>query len=427
MEEILELVTQKLGLRRLDGWQNDLGQILGSLRTRFAVRTDAEVLTRLLRSESNLAEFAGRLTINESFFFRHPTQLELITREVIARHHKNRGNGTIRIWSAGCSRGQEPYSIAISLLMGLEPAALKSIEITATDLSGEVIAQAQAGVYSVWSVRTMEKKQIEQWFTSVGNGGLKLKSDVRALVRFEQSSIQATMAKWPPSSFDFILFRNVAIYLEEGTLKRIYRCFRELLKPDGLLFISPGDPWPQPDLFALRLDTNETAFAPAGRQATPAVPAPTLAVVTKPPAPPPPEPDPNVRLRFERRFAEVLRAADHGQNELAIALVNDLLAEDRRDAQAMLVRGQLYLAKGDLERCIKDFGQAASLAPNEPLIRYWYALALQRHGAVKRAQSQVKVLKELISKSAGHEACFDNSTTHKDLAIAAEQLEQSLG
>lgn len=175
--------------------------------------------------------FTNALTTNLTAFFREAHHFPLLESHIAAK------SGPVRIWSAAASTGEEPYSIAMTLLETLGPRASES-RVVATDIDTDALARARAGIYPMEQVRKLDEARVKRFFLK-GSGeriGLaRVRPEVSSLVEFESLNLLAP--NWPiKGPFDAIFCRNVMIYFDKETQARILSRFAPLLKPDGLLF-----------------------------------------------------------------------------------------------------------------------------------------------------------------------------------------------
>lgn len=183
------------------------------------------------------------LTTNVTRFFREPHHFEHLKTKVLPPLLQSaKSGGRVRIWSAACSTGQEPYSIALTLLSMMPDAARYDVRILATDIDPNVVAEARAGLYSEDSVSQVPGAMRQSWFASAGSGGMKnwqVKPAVQDLITFRELNL---IGDWPmKGKFDVIFCRNVVIYFEEKTQVRVWNRFKALLPPDGRLYIGHSE------------------------------------------------------------------------------------------------------------------------------------------------------------------------------------------
>lgn len=192
--------------------------------------TNYEEYTKMLRSDrEKFEQFVNFLTINVSEFYRNPDQWKLMEESVIPKLIKDHGN-SLRVWSAACSTGDEPYSLVMALSRHLP---LSNIRVTATDIDRQVIAQAKVGLYSAKSIAAVPSDLKRRFFTEVGES-YQIADEVKRCVTFQEHNL----LKDPyPKDYDFILCRNVVIYFTEEAKTMIYRNFYNSLKNHGVLFI----------------------------------------------------------------------------------------------------------------------------------------------------------------------------------------------
>ncbi len=182
------------------------------------------------------------LTTNVTRFFREPHHFETMKAEILPDliAQAKRG-GKIRIWSAACSSGEEPYSIALTVLSLLPDAASYDIKILATDIDENILRKAAAGVYRKGDVTIPSEAQKKKYFSKANASGESLvaSDELKQLITFRPLNL---IKPWPLSSeFDIIFCRNVVIYFQEETQRELWSKFHKAIKPKGWLFIGHSE------------------------------------------------------------------------------------------------------------------------------------------------------------------------------------------
>ncbi len=202
-----------------------------------AVSNDPEELTRML----------DLISTNETRFFREPAQFEFLQNRILPQWHADAEAGqrsrTIRVWSAGCSTGQEPYSLAMTLLHHLPPSSGWSIDITATDLSTRVLKIAQSATWDFSKAAEIPDRYLKAFMLrgfGENKGKIKAGPEVRSLIRFFRLNLNDL--KYPISGkFDLIFCRNLLIYFDMESRTRVIRRLLEHLSPRGFLFVGHAE------------------------------------------------------------------------------------------------------------------------------------------------------------------------------------------
>lgn len=194
-------------------------------------------------------EMLSHLTTNFTRFFRENHHFDHLRTEVLpGLINRAKAGGRVRIWSAACSDGQEPYSIALTVLSLMPNAADYDFRILATDIDPKILALARAGAYDETALETVSPAMRKQWFRDVDVGGrrkFQVDDRVKKLITFNELNL---MAQWPiKGPFDVIFCRNVVIYFDEPTQVKIWSRFAGLLPEGGHLYIGhservSGDP-----------------------------------------------------------------------------------------------------------------------------------------------------------------------------------------
>jgi chemotaxis protein methyltransferase CheR len=192
------------------------------------------------RGADELAEMISALTTNVTSFFREKHHFEILRETVLppllaaARH-----GARVRIWSAGCSSGEEPYSLAMTVL-GIDPdAAGRNVRILATDIDPAILARARAGRYRADTAEALPADLRQRWFEREPGGGCKVRPALAELIAFKELNLAAD---WPVQGpFDVIFCRNVAIYFDRAGQERVWAGFADRLAPGGLLCIGHSE------------------------------------------------------------------------------------------------------------------------------------------------------------------------------------------
>ncbi|MFI4911676.1 MAG: CheR family methyltransferase [Sedimentisphaeraceae bacterium JB056] len=214
--EILNNIAEDAGFKNIDEYANWLLETSDS---------------------SHIEEFAKHLTIGESYFFRHYKTFVSLKNKIIPDITK-RGSKKIKVWCAGCSCGQEPYTIAMVLdELGL---TLKNqVSITGSDINNDFLKQAKNAEYTEWSFREMPPKYLEKYFTKAPNENHKLTAKIRNIVDFQ--NINLHNSTYPFNDLDIIFCRNVLIYFSQSQIDKITERLLNILKPGGWLITAPSE------------------------------------------------------------------------------------------------------------------------------------------------------------------------------------------
>jgi chemotaxis protein methyltransferase CheR len=212
-------------------------------------------------------EMLTSLTTNVTKFFREPHHFEHMRAHVLKPFAQGAARGgRLRLWSAACSTGQEPYTIAIALLSAWPDAVNHDVKILATDIDRNVLATAEAGVYAENLLEGVSAEQRKRFFEPAGAGGsgLRVNAAIRKLVTFRQFNL---VEAWPMSGpFQAIFCRNVVIYFDEPTQQAIWEKFAPRLTPEGALYIGHSERVTGPAAALMRSDGVSTYRPAGGRQ-----------------------------------------------------------------------------------------------------------------------------------------------------------------
>ncbi|MEO0917485.1 MAG: protein-glutamate O-methyltransferase CheR [Pseudomonadota bacterium] len=193
-------------------------------------------LAALDGNDEETENLVSALTTNVSHFFREMHHFQTLREAFLT----SPSPGKLRFWSAGCSNGQEPYSLAIEILRKVPDAANRDILILASDIDRNVLNKAQKGIYTSSEIENVPLEDRNAFFHSRDDGTYEAKEALKALVRFRQLNLNGPT--WPMQGpFDAILCRNVVIYFNDKTQAKLWPRFRALLKPQGYLMLGHSE------------------------------------------------------------------------------------------------------------------------------------------------------------------------------------------
>lgn len=213
LAELSRTLSEKCGLRVGDDKLPVLAELLNARIRATGTHTPAAYLELLHGDLGELAEVASSISVSETYFLRDSRQFAAFA--TLLRERAARGLRYVRVLSAGCSTGEEPYSIAITIRETLPDAAAWNISILGADLNGRSLASARRTHYTPWSLRETPEPLRQKYFEKHG-ADYVLTREISEMVRFEQHNLAApTSDLWRPGSYDVVFFRNVLMYLRE--------------------------------------------------------------------------------------------------------------------------------------------------------------------------------------------------------------------
>ena len=352
-----DFIEKHSGLHFGEGKRDALRIALVARMSALGLTDYEQYYERLVRGPDGEKEFRKLLnliTVNETWFFRDRAQFEALKRyvlpEIIGRRKDSR---TIRIWSAGCSTGEEPYSIAMVVRDALPDLGRWKVEILGTDVSERALEDARNGVYRPRSLRELDEGY-KRYFEE-REGLFYLSEEVKKMVRFEYFNLISEpypldrMKGW-----DIIFCRNVTIYFKLESTKRVIHNFYRSLDDQGYLFVGYSE--------NLRFLTDEfrsvwlgDAWVYRKRE------------IVEPAKVERPKPKPRFK-EIEKSPDELLRTAevlaDTGKHEEALRLCGEALRRDPAYADAHFLMGLIYRAMGELGRASKEFREVVLLRPD---------------------------------------------------------------
>jgi chemotaxis protein methyltransferase CheR len=435
LEQLAELVRERSGIvltgPRLDSLRAALAKIapgLDGVRALGAARDPRG-------GEAFVVRLLEAVAVHETYFLRQRDDLDAIDWPALVAGAHARGAPALRAWVAGCSTGEEAYTLALLATEALGPRP--PVTLLATDLSAAALTRAQAGRYGPRAVRNVSDAQRARHFAAPDDRReLAVGEDLRALVTFRRHNLVAEPP--PDGSFDLILCRNVLIYFEPATVERVLATLEGALAPGGMLLLGAADRLCQPRAAGVSARSRRalrpvarrrrarpaesdrtragrgepTATAPADAKAAPtagdelAAAAPTgptaatagdeLAAAAPTGATAPTGGDERVDV-----LRDALAAADAGRLDDAIAASARVLAADPLDADAHFITGVAQLGAGDAASAAEQLRRALYVDPAFALAAFQLARA---HDALGDAPAAARAYRRTLRTLApGHE------------------------
>lgn len=245
----IENIKRKTGIDLALYKEAQMKRRLTSLYEKRGYRSFQDYFQALSQDKDLLDEFLDRMTINVSEFYRNHKRWEVLETKLLPKLLER--NSRLKIWSAACSTGEEPYTIAM-ILSKFMP--LSSVQILATDIDENVIARAKKGMYPERSLNEVPEEMKRKYFTKDGSF-YKVSEDIKKTVTFKKQNLLADPFGGP---YDLIVCRNVLIYFTEEAKDILYKKFSAALKTDGIFFVGSTEQIFNPSLYDF--ETEDTFF-----------------------------------------------------------------------------------------------------------------------------------------------------------------------
>jgi len=247
--DFVEMVRRLTSIDLSQYKEHQMRRRLNTLRLRHGFASFADYFQALTRDEKLLAEFLDRVTINVSEFWRNAVRWETLRDRFLPELLKR--SPRLKAWSAACSTGEEPYTLAM-ILDGM--GVLDRASILATDIDEGALAKARRGLYPERSLREVPTQLIPRYFTRE-NGMYLVLERLRRAVRFEKHNLLLDPFG---EGYDLIICRNVIIYFTEDAKKTLYQKLARALRPGGILFVGSTEQIFYPERYGLK--SVETFF-----------------------------------------------------------------------------------------------------------------------------------------------------------------------
>ena len=238
-EQVRRIVYEKCGINLTPGKEELVKSRLVKRLQALDLHSIDEYLAFVKRdlAGKELAQMLDVLTTNKTYFYRESAHFDYLCQEILPRLRQQK----LRIWSAGCSSGEEPYTIGALLREQLKNVDRYDIRILATDLSMRVLQKAKEATYPADAFNEMPPQLLQKYFTPTNSSprAYRVNDNVRKLVTFARLNL---LESWPMKGpFDVIFCRNVMIYFDLPTRDRLVNRYYDLLAPGGYLFIGHSE------------------------------------------------------------------------------------------------------------------------------------------------------------------------------------------
>ena len=351
----------------------------------------------------------GRITVKESRLFRGRPRIEALAQRIVPEIVAGRAAGRLRIWSAGCARGEEAATLALvladhPLLAGWQ------WSILATDVDDAALADAEQGLYGVRAMGGVPAEVVERHFERRGEL-YEMRPRIRSHIHYRHQNLAAPQLDLPEAPFDVIFLRNVLIYFSAEVQRRVVASVERVLAPRGWLFLGPSESL-LPLEVALRPRDLGTCFCygwpspPACPSAGPGAPSvlpaaePSVAGEgsDRPTLPLPPAP---ARLPFEEQAAAMLALLDAAEPETGRRAASQLRLDYPESPAAHLLEGLGWLRSGLPEQALLAFRAARYLAPELAEIRFLLGRTLAELGRRDQARREFRAALAASERPAG--------------------------
>jgi chemotaxis protein methyltransferase CheR len=346
-------------------------QSLTAAARRAAPELDTAGLLRALAdaksSPALLRRLIDEVTVNETFFFRQSEELEALDWAALAAGARAAGSPTVRVWVAGCSTGEEAYTLALLASEAFAPAPAP-VRILATDICTDALAQAERGHYGARSVRGVSSTRRARYFEPSGTG-LAVGARLRGLVRFARHNlVRDPMPPAGEARFDLSTCRNTLIYFDRPTVERVAASLAGAVRPGGRLILGAAD----------RISGPTAPRRPAVRRTS--TPAPARRVAREVPV--------------ESSLDAALDAADAGRLDAATELIGQVLARDPLNADAHFILGVAELGAGNAGASVRSLRRALYVDPS-------FGLAAFKLGRAQEACGDLAAAKQAYEQALG--------------------------
>ncbi|NUQ81711.1 MAG: hypothetical protein HUU10_08890 [Bacteroidetes bacterium] len=264
-QKFCQTITDRYGIVITRDQQDILARYVPGRMSYFGYQYFEDYLTWLSgkASETEWEQYISLITNNETYFFREPNHFRILDTQILDELLKQaNGKRKVRLWSCGCSSGEEPYSLAMLVRDKYGEAVLRDqFEILASDLDQKILQSARSALYGRNSFRVKEHNYILSHFENLPTGKYQLEEKIKSQVRFFRYNVCEDMDKIPElqEPVDLVFFRNVSIYFTAETLKKVHTRIQSKLVMNGYLFVASCETMLH-DIGLLKLTDHHGAF-----------------------------------------------------------------------------------------------------------------------------------------------------------------------
>lgn len=434
------LIKQRCGLLFEGHSEANLAQTLAA-RSRELNMPAAKYYAEAHNNGAEFQELINRLTINETYFFREAEHISLLVDHLVPRLLAARSSGEpVRILSAGCSSGEEPYSLVMALMDKYGERVAQQFEFVGGDIDSAVLARARLARYTGFSFRGVPNAVRDRHFDADG-WGFSVKEQVRKQVQFHELNLLDGAVSPALRDFDIVFFRNVSIYFDAATRKAVQHNIAALMKDKAVLITGTAETLANDlGVFQLVEEAGLYYFA-KGRPLIPDVHAPTHAIRTPVtaretselsivpvsrrrrdyPSPPPAAADPRatapvpVPMALDA-IAQLLRDRRYDQ---ALPLLDDVLLLEADHTHALLLKAHVLINR-------RDFATAERLAKSVQARHVWSIDALLLLGLAAKWQRQPQAAIHWFKQAAyAHQTCWVAHYYLADLYREGDETERA--
>ena len=263
-----DLVQERSGLSFDKTRESILRQKVSEVMSQKGYRSRAELYDVITKKDKEFLDFVNHLTINETFFFREPQYLKQMTDHLVPELLKKRGDeGKLKIISAGCSTGEEPYSIAMALLEKYGNTVQNKFSIIGIDINSVALNKAADGLYGKLSFREDISQFKKKYFDKGKYNLFKIKSSVKKLVTFKRVNLLDNTFSKELHNADIIFYRNVSIYFDSATQQKIISQLASIMRDDAYVVFAASETFSHKDNALLALIEHQGLFCYQKRKA----------------------------------------------------------------------------------------------------------------------------------------------------------------
>jgi len=410
--KLRDLLEEKTGIYFSDDKLDRLEEPFRDSRHLLASTAPAEAIQEIRagsdRGAAYLNQLVGAVATNETYFFRTRPHFQVLKGYLlpeISQAKNSQGKKSLRIWSAGCSTGEEPYSIAILLLETIPDIRAWDVTILATDIDLEALERAQEGIYRPWSFRGVGPEIIKKYFHPEKGERYRIDERIRSWVTFRPFNLKCDPCPSPlngTSDLDIIFCRNVTIYFRLETTEKILRNFYTCLREEGFLLAGAAEYFPQAyQDFEVRVFPESLVYQKPSLQKRILRPGPVLSLLpawqpvqpaasrARKPVPESKKPAPEKRAE-SHPLDQALDLINRGETDKALVLLAGWAEKSPDDTRVCYLLGKISADRHHFPEAYHWLSRALQLDPLHLWSQYLLGLLWMEEGKTDEALQAFK-------------------------------------
>jgi chemotaxis protein methyltransferase CheR len=381
------------------------------------------------RDDDEWRSLLALVTVKESFLFRVPTQFQALAALCLPDLVARRRGRPLRLWSAGCARGEEAATLAVVLAECRETASTGAWSVLATDVDESALEEARRGVYGGRAMATVPEEYVDRHFRRRGDL-FELDPRLGSRIEYRRLNLVRLPLDLPEAPFDVVFFRNVLIYFRPEVQRQVVAAVAEATATDGYLFVGPSESLRGmvPGLRAVDMGGCFCYRWQGEAESPEAAPAASLAVASEVLVPPSPDPGAARSGATHREMAAlVVDAEGRGDDGAARTLADEGTHRYPEDPVLWAIRGIVLERRERRDEAVRCYRAALYLDPDLAQVRFLLAAAMQGSGLEARARREYRTVIDSVTGGRGRALPYADDLGLPEMSEVLDEARRRLG